>query len=77
MAAINADDIFKCILLDKYVWISIENSLKFVPKGQIKIYYHWFVAWSASSSSRELWLLVWFLMTYLTTGFTYTAYSMQ
>ena len=77
MAAIYADDIFECILLDENVWISIEISLKFVPKGPIKIFYHYFVAWSASSSSRELWLLVWFLMTYLTTGFTYTAYSMQ
>ena len=30
-----ADDIFKCIFLNKNVWISIKISLKFVPKGQI------------------------------------------
>ena len=30
-----ADDIFKCIFLNKNVWISIEMSLKFVPKGPI------------------------------------------
>ena len=31
-----ADDIFKCIFLNQNVWISIEISLKFVPKGPIK-----------------------------------------
>ena len=30
-----ADDIFKCILLNKNVWIPIKISLKFVPKGPI------------------------------------------
>ena len=30
-----ADDIFKCIFLDKDVWIPIKISLKFVPKGPI------------------------------------------
>ena len=30
-----ADDIFKCIFLNKNVWISINISLKFVPKGPI------------------------------------------
>ena len=30
-----ADDIFKCIFLNENVWISIEISLKFVPKGPI------------------------------------------
>ena len=30
-----ADDIFKCIFLDDSVWIPIEISLKFVPKGPI------------------------------------------
>ena len=29
------DDIFKCIFLNENVWISIEISLKFVPKGPI------------------------------------------
>ena len=30
-----ADDIFRCILLNEHVWITIKNSLKFVPKGPI------------------------------------------
>ena len=30
-----ADDIFKRIFLNKNVWISINISLKFVPRGQI------------------------------------------
>ena len=30
-----ADDVFKCNLLNESVWISIENSLRFVPKGPI------------------------------------------
>ena len=29
------DDILKCIFLNEYVWIPIEISLKFVPKGPI------------------------------------------
>ena len=29
------DDIFKCIFLNESIWISIEISLKFVPKGPI------------------------------------------
>ena len=29
------DDIFKCIFLNEFKWISIEISLKFVPKGPI------------------------------------------
>ena len=35
MAAIFADDIFKCIFLNENVWILIEISLKFVPRDQI------------------------------------------
>ena len=35
MAAISADNIFKCIFLNENTWISIEISLKFVPKGPI------------------------------------------
>ena len=31
-----ADDIFNCIFLNENVWIPIEISLKFVPKGPIK-----------------------------------------
>ena len=30
-----ADDIFKCIFLNENIWIPIEISLKFVPKGPI------------------------------------------
>ena len=30
-----ADDTFKCIFLNKHVWISIKISLKFVPEGSI------------------------------------------
>ena len=30
-----ADDIFKCIFLNEYVWIPNKISLKFVPKGPI------------------------------------------
>ena len=30
-----ADDILKCIFLNENVWIRIEISLKFVPKGPI------------------------------------------
>ena len=30
-----ADDILKCIFLTENVWIPIEISLKFVPKGPI------------------------------------------
>ena len=32
-----ADDIFKCIFLNKNVWIPIKISLKFVPKGPVNI----------------------------------------
>ena len=35
MATSLADDIFKWIFLNENVWISIEFSLKFVPKGPI------------------------------------------
>ena len=35
MAAILADDIFKCILLNENAIISIQISLKFVPEGSI------------------------------------------
>ena len=35
MAAIFPDDIFKCIVWNENVWISIKVSLTFVPKGPI------------------------------------------
>ena len=38
MAAILADDIFNCIFLNGIFFISIEISLKFVPKGPIDNY---------------------------------------
>ena len=37
MAAIFADNIFKCIFSNENIWILIEFSLKFVPKGLIPI----------------------------------------
>ena len=37
MAAILADNYFKCIFLNENVWISIQISLKFVPNGTIDI----------------------------------------
>ena len=36
------DDNFKCILLNKNISISINISLKFVPKGQINNIQQWF-----------------------------------
>ena len=36
------DDIFKWIFLKENVWISINISLKFVPRVQITIFQHWF-----------------------------------
>ena len=35
MAAILADDIFKCVFLNENIWISIKISLKFVPNVRI------------------------------------------
>ena len=35
MAAIFADDIFKCIFMNEKFRIEMEISLKFVPKGSI------------------------------------------
>ena len=35
MAAILADDNFKCIFFNENVWISFKISLKFVPKASI------------------------------------------
>ena len=34
-----ADDIFKCIFLEVNVWIPIQFSLKFVPKGAINNFF--------------------------------------
>ena len=35
MATKFADEIFKCIFSNENIWILIDISLKFVPKGQI------------------------------------------
>ena len=35
-------DIFKCIFVNEYMWVSIKIWLKFVPKGQVKVFQHWF-----------------------------------
>ena len=37
-----ADDIFKCIFVNEIVWIAIDISFKFDPKGQITIFQYWF-----------------------------------
>ena len=37
-----ANDIFKCIFLNRNVWIPIEISLKFVPGVQLTIFQRWF-----------------------------------
>ena len=35
LVTVSADDILKCIFLNENIWISINISLKFVPKGGI------------------------------------------
>ena len=35
MAAIFADDMFQCIILNENIWVSNKISLKYVPKGPI------------------------------------------
>ena len=37
-----ADDRFKCIFLNDNAWISIEISVRSIPKGPITIFHHWF-----------------------------------
>ena len=44
-----ADDIFKCIFLNENVWIPIEISLKFVPKGHY-LNQWWLVYWRIYAS---------------------------
>ena len=39
------NDIFKCIFLNRNVWIPIEISLKFNPGVQLTIFQHWFSQW--------------------------------
>ena len=42
MAAILADDIFKCIFMNENDRINIQIALKFVPDGPIDNTQHWF-----------------------------------
>ena len=42
MTTVFPDDIFKRILLNKNIWISIKISQKIVLKGSIKIFQQWF-----------------------------------
>ena len=35
MAAVSQKTFFKCIFMNENVWILIENSLKFDPKGPV------------------------------------------
>ena len=58
-----ADDIFKRIFVNENARILIEISLKFVPKGPIKILQHngsrwWLVAWTTPSHYLNQWWFV-------------------
>ena len=75
-----ADDIFKCIFLNKNVWIPIKISLTFVPKGPIDNIPALFqiMAWPHICVTQPQWVethysctLRWFVvMTYIDTGLT-------
>ena len=56
------DDIFKCIFVNENVWIAIEISLKFVPKGPINnipaLVQIWLGAVQATSHYLNQWWLV-------------------
>ena len=57
------DDIFRCIF-NENVRISINISLKFVPKGPITILQHWFRQWlgvgqATSHYRNQVWLVNW------------------
>ena len=52
-----ADNLFKCILLNENIRISIKISLKFVPKGlYLTILQHWFRKWL---STNRRWAIIW------------------
>ena len=58
------DDIFKCIFLNENVWISLQISLKFVPKGPINSNpaLVQIMAWRRQATSHYLnqcWLVYW------------------
>ena len=53
-----ADDFFKCIFLYENVWFSINISLKFFPKGPIKIFRWCHGADQATSHYLNQWWLV-------------------
>ena len=48
-----ADDIFKCIFLNEYVIISIQFSMKFVPKGQGWVGLWGFLWWAPSAKAKD------------------------
>ena len=56
-----ADDIFKCIFLNKNVWIPIKISLKFVPHGPINNIQHWLRKWLAADQATSHYLDQWWL----------------
>ena len=49
-------DIFRCIFLNEYVWISIKISLKFVPEGPINNIPHWFRYWLGADEATSHYL---------------------
>ena len=58
------DDIFKCIVLNENVWISIKISLKFVPSVRLTIFQHWLRKWlgavqATSHYMNQWWLVYW------------------
>ena len=50
------DDIFKCIILNENVSISIKISLKFVPKVKLTIFQHWFRWWLGTDQATSHYL---------------------
>ena len=56
------DDIFKCIFVNENIWISINITLKFVPKFQLTLFQYWFRQWlgadQATSHCLNQWKLI-------------------
>ena len=58
-----ANDIYKCIFLNKNVWISLKFSLKFVPKFRITILFqHWFREWIGADQVVNHYLNQWWIV---------------
>ena len=55
-------DIFKCIFFNENVWISIQISLKFVPKGPINNIPHWVRLWLDAGRATSHYLNKWWLV---------------